>query len=329
MSQDPYDPKQVALLDRRARRRRRPRRGVRRRGRPRRAGRAPSPPTSATGRRCCWPAARSARCPAREGRRGQAGQRRAPARSRRRSTPGAPRWRPSATSGCWSRRRSTSRCRGTGSPRGARHPLTQLVEHIADLFVGMGYEVAEGPEVESEWLNFDALNFGRTTRPAPCRTRSTCGAEGPTRCRAAGAAHPHLAGAGPHDAGARAAGLRRVPGPDVPHRRAGRHPHPGVPPGRGPGGGQGHHDGAPEGHARRVRPGDVRRRRRGPGCGRPTSRSPSRRPSSTCGSRSRRAARAGSSGAAAAWSTRTCCAPAASTRTSTRASRSAWASSAR
>ncbi|MGE3289035.1 MAG: phenylalanine--tRNA ligase subunit alpha [Pseudonocardia sp.] len=46
-------------------------------------------------------------------------------------------------------------------PRGARHPITQLAERIADVFVGMGYEVAEGPEVESSWLNFDALNFGK------------------------------------------------------------------------------------------------------------------------------------------------------------------------
>jgi phenylalanyl-tRNA synthetase alpha chain len=44
-------------------------------------------------------------------------------------------------------------------PRGARHPLTTLMEHIGDLFIGMGYEIAEGPEVESEWHNFDALNF--------------------------------------------------------------------------------------------------------------------------------------------------------------------------
>jgi phenylalanyl-tRNA synthetase alpha chain len=46
-------------------------------------------------------------------------------------------------------------------PRGARHPITQIAEKIADVFVGMGYEVAEGPEVESSWLNFDALNFGK------------------------------------------------------------------------------------------------------------------------------------------------------------------------
>ncbi|MFL6145270.1 MAG: phenylalanine--tRNA ligase subunit alpha [Labedaea sp.] len=44
-------------------------------------------------------------------------------------------------------------------PRGARHPITTLNERIADVFVGMGYEVAEGPEVETEWFNFDALNF--------------------------------------------------------------------------------------------------------------------------------------------------------------------------
>ncbi|MHA6783387.1 phenylalanine--tRNA ligase subunit alpha [Pseudonocardia saturnea] len=46
-------------------------------------------------------------------------------------------------------------------PRGARHPLSQISEQIADVFVAMGWEVAEGPEVESSWLNFDALNFGK------------------------------------------------------------------------------------------------------------------------------------------------------------------------
>ena len=44
-------------------------------------------------------------------------------------------------------------------PRGARHPLTTLMERIGEHFVGMGYEVAEGPEVELEWYNFDALNI--------------------------------------------------------------------------------------------------------------------------------------------------------------------------
>jgi len=46
------------------------------------------------------------------------------------------------------------------TPRGARHPVTTLSERIADVFVAMGWEVAEGPVVEAEWLNFDALNLG-------------------------------------------------------------------------------------------------------------------------------------------------------------------------
>lgn len=42
---------------------------------------------------------------------------------------------------------------------GARHPLMLLQESICDAFVGMGWEIAEGPELEGEWFNFDALNF--------------------------------------------------------------------------------------------------------------------------------------------------------------------------
>ena len=44
--------------------------------------------------------------------------------------------------------------------RGARHPLTTGAERIADVFVGLGWEIAEGPVIEAEWLNFDALNLG-------------------------------------------------------------------------------------------------------------------------------------------------------------------------
>ncbi len=45
-------------------------------------------------------------------------------------------------------------------PVGARHPLETLSQRIADVFVAMGWEIAEGPELEAEWFNFDALNFG-------------------------------------------------------------------------------------------------------------------------------------------------------------------------
>lgn len=44
-------------------------------------------------------------------------------------------------------------------PRGARHPLSTLQDRISDFFVGLGWEIAEGPEIEAEWFNFDALNF--------------------------------------------------------------------------------------------------------------------------------------------------------------------------
>lgn len=49
---------------------------------------------------------------------------------------------------------------GDRRPAGARHPLSTLSERVADVFVAMGWEIAEGPELEAEWFNFDALNFG-------------------------------------------------------------------------------------------------------------------------------------------------------------------------
>jgi phenylalanyl-tRNA synthetase alpha chain len=45
------------------------------------------------------------------------------------------------------------------TPQGARHPVSMIADRLADVFVAMGYEVAEGPEVEAEWYNFDALNI--------------------------------------------------------------------------------------------------------------------------------------------------------------------------
>ena len=47
----------------------------------------------------------------------------------------------------------------TKMPKGGLHPLTILTNEISDLFIGLGYRVAEGPELEAEWLNFDALNI--------------------------------------------------------------------------------------------------------------------------------------------------------------------------
>ena len=47
----------------------------------------------------------------------------------------------------------------TGVPMGHRHPLITTTEEIVDLFLGLGYSVAEGPEVERDHYNFTALNI--------------------------------------------------------------------------------------------------------------------------------------------------------------------------
>jgi len=43
--------------------------------------------------------------------------------------------------------------------QGRRHPLTQVRERIEDIFAGMGYQVIDGPELEDDWHNFEALNM--------------------------------------------------------------------------------------------------------------------------------------------------------------------------
>jgi phenylalanyl-tRNA synthetase alpha chain len=43
-------------------------------------------------------------------------------------------------------------------PRGSMHLIQQTIDEIVDIFVGLGYQVADGPEAELGWYNFDALN---------------------------------------------------------------------------------------------------------------------------------------------------------------------------
>ena len=170
-------------------------------------------------------------------------------------------------------------------PRGARHPLTTLMERIGDLFVGMGYEIAEGPEVELEWANFDALNIA----PGPPGARPDGHVLRRRRRRRGGSGLVLRTHTSPVQA--RTMLTRKppiyvvVPGPGLPHRRAGRHAH--------------------ARSSTRSRAWSSTRASRWPTCkgtldhfaramfgaggadpagGRTTSRSPSRRPSSTCGS---------------------------------------------
>lgn len=48
-----------------------------------------------------------------------------------------------------------------GRDAGHLHLITQTMEELEDVFVGLGFTVAEGPEVEDDWHNFTALNFGQ------------------------------------------------------------------------------------------------------------------------------------------------------------------------
>ena len=48
---------------------------------------------------------------------------------------------------------------GRGSRAGSLHPVARAAERIAGIFARMGYELADGPEIEDDWHNFEALNF--------------------------------------------------------------------------------------------------------------------------------------------------------------------------
>lgn len=48
---------------------------------------------------------------------------------------------------------------GRNAPKGTKHPVTLVIEEICDIFGGLGFSVAEGPEIELDYYNFEALNF--------------------------------------------------------------------------------------------------------------------------------------------------------------------------
>lgn len=48
---------------------------------------------------------------------------------------------------------------GRAAEIGSLHPVTRAAERIAGIFARMGYELADGPEIEDDWYNFEALNF--------------------------------------------------------------------------------------------------------------------------------------------------------------------------
>ncbi|WDS36296.1 phenylalanine--tRNA ligase subunit alpha [Pseudoxanthomonas sp.] len=48
---------------------------------------------------------------------------------------------------------------GRNGQRGGLHPISRTLERIADIFGQLGYELSDGPEIEDDWHNFEALNF--------------------------------------------------------------------------------------------------------------------------------------------------------------------------
>ena len=68
------------------------------------------------------------------------------------------------------------RQRGTGG----LHPITRSLERIEAIFGSMGFDVADGPEIEDDWYNFTALN---TPEDHPASVQGTCCARTPARCR--------------------------------------------------------------------------------------------------------------------------------------------------
>jgi hypothetical protein len=72
----------------------------------------------------------------------------------------------------WPTPRSTKRlrtewldvtCRPRPRPQGTIHPVSQVTEEVTAIFADMGFAVAEGPQIEDDWYNFDALNIPPTT----------------------------------------------------------------------------------------------------------------------------------------------------------------------
>src|SRR5690625_569947 len=71
---------------------------------------------------------------------------------------------------------------GRDPGRGGVHPVSRTIERIADIFARLGYERADGPEIEDDWHNFEALNFPQIGRASCRESESTTGGVVAQRC---------------------------------------------------------------------------------------------------------------------------------------------------
>ena len=149
---------------------------------------------------------------------------------------------------------------------GHLHPLTQTIEELKEIMGRLGFSVADGPEIEDEWHNFEALNIPPRTRPAT-RWRISIS---PRRRETAGAAAPLLLRSQTSTVQIRvmekhaAAGADHLLRPRLSARHGRRHALPDVPPDRGPAGRSPRDDGRPEERVAAVRPQLLGRRRAHP-----------------------------------------------------------------
>ncbi len=118
---------------------------------------------------------------------------------------------------------------GKAPAQGKRHPFEQVLGELKEIFLGMGFDIVSGPEVELDHYNFEMLNMPKS-HPA----RDTQDTFYFTENVLLHADQPH---ADSHDGKAEAAHPHHLPGPRLPLRRGGRHTQPHFPPVRRPCGG--------------------------------------------------------------------------------------------
>jgi len=109
---------------------------------------------------------------------------------------------------------------------GSKHPLTLVMDEIRDIFIGLGYEVAEGPEIELDYYNFEALN---TPPDHPARRPGHLLHYGKNTFE-----DPDITGAGKNHGTETTPAENNSARPSVPLRCGGRHTFPHVPSGGGP-----------------------------------------------------------------------------------------------
>ena len=105
---------------------------------------------------------------------------------------------------------------GVMRPVGTRHPIRQTFEEVERIFLAMGYTVVSGPEIETPYYNFEALNIPEFH---PARDNmDTFYMEAPPGRGNAFVAHAHFADADPHHGKAEAASAHHCAGARLPPR---------------------------------------------------------------------------------------------------------------